>query len=174
MTASVKKRRVIVIGDSLLRGTEGPICPPDPSHGKVCCLPGAWVRDVARKLPGLVRPSDYYQLLVMQFGSDEVAERSPKAIKRDFRALGQPIEGSRAQVVFSSITSVAGKSTERDRKTHLINWWLRDWCSQWNSGFFWLWGGLPGLLVTNGVQLSQRGKEILAHEQVGLIDRALN
>ena len=29
-----KKRRVIVIGDSFLRGTEGPICRPDPSPGK--------------------------------------------------------------------------------------------------------------------------------------------
>ena len=57
-TASTKKkRRVIVIGDSLLRGTEGPICRPDPSHREVCCLPGARVRDVAKKLPGLVWPS---------------------------------------------------------------------------------------------------------------------
>jgi len=88
MTASVKKKRwVIVIGDSLLRGTEGPICRPDPSHREVCCLPGARVRDVARKLLGLVRPSDYYPLLVVQVGGDEIAERSPKAVKRDFRAL---------------------------------------------------------------------------------------
>jgi len=88
-TASAKKKmRVIVIGDSLLRETEGPICRPDPSHREVCCLPGARVRDVAKKLPGLVRPSDYYPLLVMQVGGDEITERSPKAIKRDFRALG--------------------------------------------------------------------------------------
>jgi len=30
-----------------------------------------------------------------------------------------------------------------------------------------------GLLVTDGVQLSRRGKRILAHELVGLIERAL-
>jgi len=103
-TASAKKiRRVIVIGDSLLRGTEGPICRPDPSHREVCCLPGARVRDDAKELPGLVRPSDYYPLLVMQVGGDEIAERSPKVIKRDFRALAQLVEGSGVQVVFSSI-----------------------------------------------------------------------
>jgi len=115
MTAlAKKKRRVIVIDDSLLRGTEGPMCRPDPTRREVCCLPGARVRDVARKLPG---PSDYYPLLVMQVGSDEIMERSPKAIKRDFRALGQLVDGSGTQVVFSSIPSVAGKNTERDRKT---------------------------------------------------------
>jgi len=79
-------------------------------------------------------------------------------------------------VVFSSIPSVAGKNTEWDRKTHLINRWLRDWCRQWNFSFF-DHGEVytaPGLLVTDGVQLSQRGKRILAHELVGLIERALN
>jgi len=75
-----KKRRVVVVGDSLLRGTEGPICRPDPSHREVCCLLGAQVRDVARKLPGLVWPSDYYPLLVIRVGGDKIVERSPKAI----------------------------------------------------------------------------------------------
>ena len=41
LTASERrKRRVIVIGDSRLRGTEGPICRPDPSHREFCCLLG--------------------------------------------------------------------------------------------------------------------------------------
>ena len=88
-TASTKKeRRVIVVGDSVLRGTEGPICRPDPNCREVCCLPGARVRDIARKLPNLVRPSNYYPLLTVQAGSDKVAERSLKAIKWDFRGLG--------------------------------------------------------------------------------------
>ncbi|KFW72624.1 hypothetical protein AS28_04863, partial [Pygoscelis adeliae] len=177
MTASAKKkRRVIVVGDSLLRGTEGPICRPDPSHREVCCLPGARVRDIIRKLPDLVRPSDYYPLLVIQAGSDEVAERSPAVIKRDFRALGRVVEGSGAQVVFSSIPTVAGKHTERNRRTHLINTWLRGWCRRRNFGF--LDHGevytAPGLLATDGVQLSRRGKRVIAHELAGLIERALN
>jgi len=103
-----------------------------------------------------VQPSDYYPLLVMQVGGDEIAERSPKATKRHFGALGRLVEGSGAQVVFSSIPSVAVKSTERDRKTHPINRWLRDWCHRWNLGFF-DHGEVyiaPGLLVTDGVQLS--------------------
>lgn len=35
-------------------------------------------------------------------GSDEVANKSLRAIKRDFRALEQLVKGSRAQVVLSS------------------------------------------------------------------------
>ena len=51
-------RRVIVVGDSILRGVEGPICRPDPLHREVCCLPGARVKDLTAKLPTLVRPKD--------------------------------------------------------------------------------------------------------------------
>ena len=71
---------------------------------------------------------------------------------------------------------MAGNSTERGKKTHLINRWLRVWCHQSDFGFF-DHGELytaPGLLVTDGVQLSQRGKMFLAHELEGLIKRALN
>ena len=176
-TASTKKnRRVIVVGDSLLRGTEGPICRPDPTRREVCCLPGARVRDVARKLPSLVRPSDYYPLLIVQAGSEDIEKSSLKAIKRDFRGLGRLVEEAGVQVVFSSIPTVAGRGKERTRKAHLINTWLRGWCHHRNFGFYDP-GALysaPGLLSADGFHLSLRGKRILAHELAGLIDRALN
>ena len=49
-----KERRLVVIGDSLLRGTEGSTCQPDPTCMKVCCLPRAQVKDISRKLPDLI------------------------------------------------------------------------------------------------------------------------
>jgi len=83
MTASTKtKRRIIVIGDSLLKGTEGPIYQPDPSHREVCFSPGAQVRDIARKLPGLVQLSDCFPPLVVQVGSEEITDKSAQEIKR--------------------------------------------------------------------------------------------
>ncbi|KAK4817118.1 hypothetical protein QYF61_027981 [Mycteria americana] len=88
-TTSTRKRRwVIVVGNSLLRGTEGPLCRTDPPLREVCCLPGARVKDITRIRPSLVQPSDYYPLLLFHVGGDEAATRSPSAIKRDFRALG--------------------------------------------------------------------------------------
>jgi len=95
-TSTRKKRRVIVVGDSLLKGTEGPICRTDPSHWEVCCLPGARVRHITRKLPSLVQP-----ITAFPCGWDEVAVHSPRMIKGDFRALGQLVRESGAQVIFS-------------------------------------------------------------------------
>ena len=177
MTTSTRKtRQVIVVGDSLLRGTEGPICRTDPPLWEACCLPGARVKDITRKLPSLVRPSDYYPLLLFHVGGDEVAMRSPRAIKRDFRALGRLVRESGAQVIFSSILPVAGSDIGRNRQTQSINTWLCGWCHHHSFGFFD--NGMaytaPGLLVSDGIQLSERGKRVFAHELVGLIDRALN
>jgi len=88
-TASVKeKRRVFVIGDSLLRGIEVLIFHHDPTHREACFLPGSQVRVICRKLPSLIRPSDYYPLLIVQVISNEVTERSLKAIKKVFRGTG--------------------------------------------------------------------------------------
>jgi len=57
-----KRPRVLVVGDSLLRGTEVPICQPDREAREVCCLLGAKVRDVAERRPQLVKSTDYYPL----------------------------------------------------------------------------------------------------------------
>ena len=76
-TASFRKERnVVVLDDSLLRGTEGPICRLVLSHWEVCCLPGAWVRDITRKFPKLVRSMDYFPLIIVKVCNDEITQRS--------------------------------------------------------------------------------------------------
>ena len=98
-TASAKTdRRVIVVGDSFLVRREGLICRPVLSHTAVCCLPGAWVKDATRRLPDGVHPSDYCPLLIVQAGSNEIAQRSLQTIKKDIGALGQLTEGAGAQL----------------------------------------------------------------------------
>ncbi|XP_064927751.1 N-acetylneuraminate lyase isoform X2 [Columba livia] len=45
-TSDKKEIRVIIVGDFLLGGTEGPICKLDPHHRELCSLPGAQIRDI--------------------------------------------------------------------------------------------------------------------------------
>ncbi|KGL89130.1 hypothetical protein N301_03229, partial [Charadrius vociferus] len=176
-TSSTKKgRKVIVVGDSLLKGTEGPICRPDPSHREVICLPGARIKDTQRKLPSLVQTSDYYSLLIFQAGGEEVGTRSLKVMKNDFRALGQLVKGSGAQIVFSSILPFARDDEGINRRSKQINSWLRGWCIWQNFGFFdhGLVYRKRGMLATGGDRLTCRGRKILGQELAGLIHRALN
>jgi len=171
-----KKGKFMIVGDSVLQGTECPVCQADPPHRELCCLPGARVRDITRKLPRLVQPSDYYPLLLFHVGGDEVAVRSPGVIKRDFRALGQLVRESGAPVIFSSLLPVVDSDNGRNRQTQFINTWLRSWCHHHSFGFFnnRMSYMAPGLLASGRIHLFQRRKRAVAQELVGLIDKALN
>jgi len=125
---SVKKKiRAVIIGDSPLRGTKGLIFCSDPSHREVCCLPGVWVRDVARNISCLIKPSNYYPLLVFHIGNEEVGKRSTRVIKRDFRALGKLLKGSGVQAVFSSVLSVDDWDPYKNRRVDILSWFYDIW-----------------------------------------------
>jgi len=46
------------------------MCRTDPPLREVCCLPDAQAKDITRKLPSLVRPMDYYPLLLFHMDGD--------------------------------------------------------------------------------------------------------
>ena len=121
-TSSTRKKQwVLVIGDSLLKEAERPICRPNPLHKEVCCLLGAQVKDVRKKLPSLVWSTEYYPLLLFQVGSDDLGRTSLRTLKKDFRALGRQVKGSGAQVVFSSIPPDLGNNEGLDIMGQQIN-----------------------------------------------------
>lgn len=83
-----KKRQATVPGDSLLWGTQAPVCQTKKSSREVCCLPGARIWDVV----GLVWPSDYYALLLFHMGTNDTA-RHLDSIKSDYGALQGSSQG---------------------------------------------------------------------------------
>ena len=56
--------------------------------------------------------------------------------KKDFRALGQQVKGSGAQVVFSSIPPVIGNDEGLNMMGQQINTWFQAWCARQGFGFF--------------------------------------
>lgn len=95
------------------------MCQLDPIRREVCCLSGAWVRDITKKLPSLLQPTDDYPLLVFQVGNDQV-----QTTRMQMGTWGQLVKGSGAPVVLSSILPVSGIDGARNRKTRQMNNWL--------------------------------------------------
>jgi len=94
----------------------------------------------------------------------------------DFRASGQLVGESGAQVIFSSLLSVVGSDIGRNRQVQSINTWPRRWYHRHNfvvfdNGMAYV---APGLMVSGAIHLSQSEKRVFAHKLVGLVDRALN
>ena len=164
------------MGDSLLTGAEGPICRPDPLHREVCCLLGAQVKDVRKKLPSIVGPQITIPYCFFRVGSNDIGRTSLRTRKKDFGALGQQVKGSGAQVMFSSIPSV----TENDEGVNMMGQWINTcpqaWHAQQGFGFFdlCLIYTRPGLMATNRSTLSHRWKRILQWDLERFINRALN
>ena len=69
---------------------------PNSLHRKVCCLPGAQIRDGKQK--DYQQPSDYYSLLIFHVGTNNVKSRSQRSIKRDFRALRRWLKDSGREI----------------------------------------------------------------------------
>lgn len=124
----------------------------------------------------LVQALDYHPLLFFHVGTNDIATRSPRSVKRDFRALVRMLKDSGAQVVFSSIVPVMRRDTGRNRHAQDINAWLQDWCLHQNFDFY-NHGRVfetQGMLGPDGIHLSQWGKCFFAHKLAGLIEQGLN
>ena len=79
-------------------------------------------------LPKLVRPSDYYPLLLFHVDNNDTARGNLDRIKSDYKAPGVVVKGVGAQVMFSSILPVRGKDGRRRVLIGQVNNWLWSWC----------------------------------------------
>ncbi|XP_059571010.1 uncharacterized protein LOC132244080 isoform X2 [Alligator mississippiensis] len=164
-----RRRRVLVIGDSILRGTEGPICRQDPSTREVYCLPGAKIRDVKEVIQARIKPTDYCPMVLVHVGTNDAARRTPDHLMADYHALGGVLKGFGAQVLFSSILPVNGRGRRHENCIRETNWRLRQWCLEAGFGFL---DNDPhittrDMLTWDGLHLSPKGYKTPGHRRSG-------
>jgi len=176
ISATKKRQRMLVAGDSLLRGMEAPICRPDAFSREMCSLPGAHIEDVTKRLPSLVQSTGCYPLLLFHMHTNDTARSS---LNKDCRALGAAVRDSVAQFFHQSSRS-KGRDLKRASRIWQNNKWLQDWSH--SRGFGCLDCGnsfeKPGLLEADGVHLTEKGKSIfsqkVAKKLAKLVKVALN
>lgn len=139
------------------------------------CLEGAHIRDATEWLPGLIKSTDYYSLLLF-LGASDTAMSSPSSTKKDYRTLGVAVKAPGVHVAFSSILLIKGKGFEEDSWIWRITKWLQDWCH--SQGFGYIDHGIyfekTGLLGTDGVHLSEKGGGIFGHRLAKLVIETSN
>ncbi|XP_019345243.1 uncharacterized protein LOC132243289 [Alligator mississippiensis] len=131
-----KRHCVIIVGNSLLRGTEGPICHPDPMVCEVCCLPRARIQDIMVMILDLIQPSDHYPLVLIHVGTNDMPGSTPDRIMSDYKALGATLREMGSHVVFSSVLPVSRCRWCHKTCIREVNWQLWSWCYQAGFGFF--------------------------------------
>lgn len=75
-----KIQQVIAVADSFLRGTEAPICCPDPLSWEVCLLAWAYVStmNTTKKLPSLVQIAENHHPLLLLHAAPTTLSRTSK------------------------------------------------------------------------------------------------
>ena len=174
-TATRRKQRVILMGESLLQGTEAPLCQPGLSCREVCCLPGAQVWDVVEGLLKLASPQPTTPCCYSLWAQTILLGETWRVSKVITELCGKVVKGLGAQVVLSSILLVRAKGVRRRAPIMQVNIWLWNW--SWWQGFRsynhgTLFADEP-LLRRGGIALTKRGKVTFASRMADLVRRAL-
>ncbi|CAM4396402.1 unnamed protein product [Lepidochelys kempii] len=171
-----RKRQVYVIGDSLLRRIDRPVTRADPENRRVCCLPGAKIRDADLRLKRILKGAGKNPLIILHVGTNDMARFSLESIKGDCARLGKTLKEIEAQVIFSGILPVPREGQQRCDKSMTINRWLRQWCYKEVFGMYDHWEAFMdrGQFSRDGLHLSREGNRLLGWRLAQLIKRALN
>jgi len=165
-----------VVGDSLSRGTEAPICRPGREAHEVCCLLGAEVRNVTERVAQHVKSTDDYLLLLFAVGTNDTASQNLGGIQEDFKGLGMKAKIFGAKVIFSSILPVGGRGSARNRQITSVNSCILGWCRHEdfdfndNGTFF----DDCNLSERDWIHLSRRSKGTFGSSLDNLVWRVLN
>lgn len=89
---------MLVIGYSLLRGTETAICKPDNQSRELFCHPGTKIKAGTEKLTKTIKPTYYYPFLTLHVETNDTT-KSLETISRDYKQLGTKAKELGAQVV---------------------------------------------------------------------------
>ena len=167
---------MILMGDSLLQGTEAPLCQAGLSCREVCCLPGAQVWDVVEGLLKLASPQTTTPCCYSLWAQTILLGETWRVSKVITELCGKVVKGLGAQVVLSSILLVRAKGVRRRALIMQVNIWLWNW-SWWQGFRSYNHGTLfadQHLLGRDGIHLTKQDKGILPSRMADWARKALN
>ena len=160
-----KKRRAVVIGDSIVRGSDRRFCGRSQETRMVVCLPGARVWDVSERVQDILKWEGEEPEVVVHIGTNDIGRKREEVLKGEFRELGGELRRRTAKVTISGLLPVPRDSESRNGARWRINAWLKDWCRGQGFKFLDHWDlfwGRCDLYKKDGLHLNPRGTNILA------------
>ncbi|XP_055498195.1 uncharacterized protein LOC129701166 [Leucoraja erinacea] len=160
-----KKRRTIVIWDSIVRGLDRRFCGRRQETRMVVCLPGTRVRDVSERVQDILKWEGEEPEVVVHIGTNDIGRKREAVLKGEFRELGRELRRRTAKVTISGLLPVPRDSESSNGARWRINEWMKDWCSGYGFKFLdhWeLFWGRCDLYRKDGLHLNSRGTNILA------------
>lgn len=153
----------LIIGSSMVRDLHIPPLPSGPS--KVYCFPGAKVRDIQHKLPGILARHAKVDNIIVHVGTNDIRERRSIALQEDFTTLLSTLMGTGKRIVISGPLPTYRKGAERWSRLFWLHTWLEPLCTSLsipyvdNFNLFW---EMPNLLKRDGLHPNRHGARMLS------------
>jgi len=123
-----KSTRTIVIGDSIVRGTDRRFCGCERDSRMVCCLPGARVQDVSQRAESILKGEGTQPEVVVHIGINNMDRKCDEVLQQQFRELRRNLKSRTSRIVISGLLPVPCASEARNRTVVQVNTWLNSWC----------------------------------------------
>lgn len=166
-SAAIKRarRNAVVIGDSIVRGTDKRFCEPDKDTRMVCCLPGARVRDVSDRVQSILRREGEQPEVLVHVGTNDMDRKREEVLKKDYWELGRKLKSRTSRVIISGLLPELRANDGKNSRIKQMNVWLSNWCRGQGFKFLDHWDlfwGRYDLYKNDGLHLNSKGTNILA------------
>ena len=176
--SSPKKRELLIVGDSIIRGVDSVVCSRDKESRTVCCLPGAQVGDILERVDKLLAREERDVVVMVHVGTNDIGRGRFEVLQDKFVELAEKIRSKTSAVVFSGILPVPRASRAKQNQIWRFNTWLQSFCRKegyrfsghWD--FFWDRG--RELFKRDGLHLNRRGTFALGQRMLRVAQEYLN
>ena len=157
--------KVVVVGDSQVRGLGRVFCARDARRRMCVCLPGAGVQDVADRLEGVLGGEGVAPTVCISAGGNDIGRVRPEELWRRYRQALARVRELGGTPVLCGILPRRSAGARWWSEATALNSRLADHCRRngWlfvdNWSYFY---GKDHLYTRDGVHLSERGTGALA------------
>lgn len=171
------RRNAVVIGDSIIRGVDRVLCGQQNMSRRLCCLPGARVKDISAMLERNLQREGEDPVVVVHVGTNDIGRTRKEDLLKEFEQLGNKLKSRTSRVLISGLLPEPRAKSARIRKIKKLNAWLKDWCGNNGFGFLGHWHQYwdrGDLFCKDGLHLNGAGTGVLANHITRAVERSLN
>lgn len=148
----------LLIGDSLIRNCRF-------FNATTHCIPGATVRTLLDKLPGILQTAPpTITRIIIHVGTNETSRRQSELTRHDFKELFNFLSLCGKTVFISGVIPTLARGDERFSRLRDLHTWLKNTSSNHNFGFidnFNLFWCRSSFFKTDGVHINSLGNRFL-------------
>ena len=143
--STLRFRRALVVGDSLVRNVDRAFCGGDRLHRTVACFPGARIEDIENRIDGMIRTrAEEEMVCIVQVGTNNIQKDSVGIIIDKYKKLFVHFRDRKDVRLVVSALLPRGRDESLHGKLGQVNRWLEGFCSENGVKFLSLWDRFSG------------------------------